>query len=235
MTSFFGTPAMLALDALMVLYTLWVFSLSDATRKARLWIGTGMFGWLAVLFGVISSQGVFAADISSVAFYAVILSGVAVVGALLFGVAPIRQFVLSLDQRQLMLFQGIRIYFGATFLIQGGLGLLPGAFGLIDGLTHISAGFFALIATFAVAARTQDRRRIWFANAFGLGDILVVATTLAFVLLKDIGPHHPMMYAVFLPAPLWLWAHVVSIVKLVSDADRSILVAPALPPERIEA
>ncbi len=235
MTDFFETPAMLALDALMVIYTLWVFSLNDATRRARLWIGTGMFGWLAVLFGVISTQGVLSTDISSVAFYAVILSGVAAVGALLFGVTPIRQFVLSLDQRQLMLLQGVRIYFGAAFLIQGGLGLLPGTFGLIDGLTHISAGFFALIAAFAVAAGVQARRRAWFANAFGLGDILVVATTLAFVLLEDIGPHHPMMYAVFLPAPLWLWAHVISIVKLAGDRHQTNRSAPAVAAKHIEA
>lgn len=219
MIDLFGTPAMLALDALMVIYTLWVLSLYRPLGKTWGLIAVGMFGWMAVLYGILSTQSLFPTDISSVAFYASILGGVGVFGALLFGVKPIRQFVMALDQRQLMLLQGIRIYFGAAFLIQGGLGLLPSIFGLIDGLTHISAGFFGLIAAFAVAAGVQGRRRIWFANAFGLGDILIVATSLAFVLLKDIGPYHPMMYAVFLPAPLWLWAHVVSIVKLIKDKD----------------
>ncbi|MDJ0709547.1 MAG: hypothetical protein QNJ14_04105 [Woeseiaceae bacterium] len=222
MINFFGTPAMLALDALMVIYTLWVLSLNRETNKARGLIAAGMFGWMAVLFGIFSTQSLFPADISSVSFYAAILTGVAVFGALLFGVRPIREYVMSLDQRQLMMIQGIRVYFGATFLIQGGLGLLPATFGLIDGLTHISAGFFGLVAAFAVAAGTQARRRAWFANAFGLGDILIVATSLAFVLLKDIGPHHPMMYAVFLPAPLWLWAHVVSIYKLITEREDTV-------------
>ncbi|MCX7218879.1 MAG: hypothetical protein NTY70_08030, partial [Burkholderiales bacterium] len=60
----------------------------------------------------------------------------------------------------------------------------------------------------------QGNRRAWFANLFGLTDILIVASTLALILLPQIGPHHPMMYAVFLPAPLWLWFHLVSIWKL---------------------
>ena len=151
MIDFFGTPAMLAMDTLMVIYTLWVFSLNPLTDRAQGIVAAGMFGWMAILFGVFSTQGVFPADISGPSFYAVILTGVAAFGALLFGVKPIRERVLSLDQRQLMMFQGVRIYFGATFLIQGGLGLLPPTFGLIDGLTHISAGFFGLIAAFAIA------------------------------------------------------------------------------------
>ena len=215
MIDFFATPAMLALDALMVAYTLWVLSLNPKTSKARGLVAVGMFGWLTVLFGVFSNESLVPADISSGAFYVLVLAGVASFGAVLFGIKGIRDFVLAMDQRQLLMFQGIRVYFGATFLIQGGLGLLPAAFGLIDGLTHISAGFFGLIAAFAVAAGAQGRRRAWFANAFGLCDILIVATSLAFVLLKDIGPYHPMMYAVFLPAPLWLWAHVVSIYKII--------------------
>ena len=188
MIDFFGTPAMLALDALMVVYTLWVLSLNRKTNQARGLIAAGMFGWMAVLYGIFSTQSLFPADISSVSFYAMILIGVTVFGGVLFGVRPIREFVMCLNQRQLMMLQGIRVYFGATFLIQGGLGLLPATFGLIDGLTHISAGFFSLVAAFAVAAGAQGRRRVWFANAFGLGDILIVATSLAFVLLTGYRP-----------------------------------------------
>ncbi|MEM6818163.1 MAG: hypothetical protein AAF578_05195 [Pseudomonadota bacterium] len=214
MIDLFGTPAMLTLDALMVIYTLWVLSLNRETNIARGPIAIGMFGWMAVLYGIFSTQSLFPENISSVAFYVAILVGVGAIGAFLLGVRAVRECVLAMDQRQLMMFQGIRVYFGAAFLIQGGLGLLPASFGLIDGLTHISAGFFALVAAFAVSTGIKGRRHTWFANAFGLGDILIVATSLAFVLLEEIGPHHPMMYAVFLPAPLWLWAHVVSIYKL---------------------
>ncbi len=215
MTQIFATPAMLALDALMVAYTVWVLSLNARTRAACGLVAASLVGWLAVLVGVFSTRSLLPADISGLAFYVTVLMGVAAVGALLLGVPAIRKLVLALDQRQLMLFQGIRVYFGAVFLIQGGLGVLPATFGLIDGLSHISAGFLALVAAYLVAAGVSHRSA-WFANAFGLADILVVATTLAFVLLEHIGPHHPMMYAVFLPAPLWVWAHVISIYKLTS-------------------
>ncbi len=93
-------------------------------------------------------------------------------------------------------------------------GTLPQAFGILDGYTHIGAGFFGLIAAFSVAAAVQGARRAWLANLFGLVDILVVATTLALILLPQIGPHHSIMYAVFFPAPLWLWFHLISIWKL---------------------
>ena len=222
MPAFFTTPAMLALDALFVVYTLWALSLYRPLGKFAIGIAAALFGWLAVLYGVLSTGALFPANISGIAFYAAILAGVAATGALVFGVRPIRELLFGLDQHQLMLLQGVRVYFGATFLIQGGLGILPSTFGLIDGLTHISAGFFALIAAFSLAAGVAGQRRAWFANAFGLGDILIVATSLAFVLLPDIGPHHPMMYAVFLPAPFWLWFHVVSIWKLVEEKPASM-------------
>jgi hypothetical protein len=94
------------------------------------------------------------------------------------------------------------------------LGNLPTTFGILDGWTHISAGFLGLIAAFALARGADGARRAWFANIFGLADILVVASTLSLLLLPTLTPHHSMMYAVFLPAPLWLWFHLVSIWKL---------------------
>jgi hypothetical protein len=79
---------------------------------------------------------------------------------------------------------------------------------------HIAAGFFGLIAAFTLAADADGIRRAWFANIFGLADILVVTSTLSIFLLPTITPYHSIMYAVFLPAPLWLWFHLVSIWKL---------------------
>ncbi len=145
----------------------------------------------------------------------VIFIAVAIVGGVLLLIPPVRRLRLALDQRQLLLLQGIRVFFGATFLMQASLGVLPQAFGILDGYTHIGVGFFGLIAAFSIAAGVQGTRRAWFANLFGLVDILVVASTLALVLLPQIGPHHAMMYAVFLPAPLWFWFHLVSIWKLI--------------------
>lgn len=134
---------------------------------------------------------------------------------------PMRSLLFSLDQKYLLLFQGIRVFFGASFLMQASTGNLPMLFGILDGWTHIGAGFFGLVAAFSVAIRDGGDRRTWFANLFGLGDILVVASSLALILLPQLTPHHPMMYAVFLPAPLWLWFHVISTWKLVTELSDS--------------
>lgn len=217
MMSLFGTPTMLLLDGLMIAWTWWVLSRNPATRAIRGAAVVVLTAWLGVLYVVLAVTRPFPAGLTSVAFYAIVLLGVAAIGALLLGTAAVRHRMLALDQRQLMLFQGIRVYFGAAFLVQGGLGILPATFGVIDGLSHITAGFLGLIGAIAVSTSAMSTRRIWLANVFGLADILVVATTLAFVLLPQIGPHHPMMYAVFLPAPLWLWAHIVSIAKLLRE------------------
>ncbi len=208
---------MIGLDLVMVVYTLWVLSLVKSATVLRTGIGAAMMAWLALLHLGLSTKSIFPADISGVAFLTIIFLFVGVVGTALFVFTPIRRLLLDLDQKQLLLLQGIRVFFGATFLMQASLGILPTGFGIMDGFTHIGAGFFGLIAAFSLAAGVEGARRAWFANLFGLVDILVVASSLAFVLLPDIGPHHSMMYAVFLPAPLWLWFHIVSIWKLARD------------------
>lgn len=213
---------MLGLDVLMVFYTLWVLSIIKPVGKAGSVIGASLLAWLAILHAGLSHQSIFPQDISGVAFLMVIFVAVGVVGVVLLLIPSVRHIVLGLDQRQLLLLQGIRVFFGAAFLMQASLGVLPQTFGIVDGFTHIGASFFGLVAAFSVAAGIHGERRAWFANIFGLADILIVASSLAFVLLPQIGPHHSMMYAVFLPALLWLWFHVVSIWKLVSGDNREL-------------
>jgi hypothetical protein len=215
---------MIGLDILMIIYTLWVVSAFNPIGKAGIAIGAAMLSWLAALHFGLSHQSLFPKDISGFAFLMVIFGGVGLVGALLLLVPPVRQLLRNLDQRQLLLLQGIRVFFGASFLMQASLGTLPQTFGIVDGFTHIGAGFFGLVAAFSVAAGIDGNHRAWFANAFGLGDILIVASSLALILLPEIGPHHSMMYAVFLPAPLWLWFHLISIWKLVHK-DNGVLQA----------
>lgn len=207
---------MIGLDTMMITYTLWVISLSKSKdNKLPVGIGLGMVAWLTLLHLGLSTQSIFPVDISGVSFLIIIFIAVGIVGALLFTVPPIRKQLLALDQQQLLLMQGIRVFFGASFLMFGGLGNMPLTFGILDGWTHISAGFLGLVAAFSLARGAAGVRRAWFANIFGLVDILVVASTLSLILLSELTPHHSMMYAVFLPAPLWLWFHVVSITKLV--------------------
>lgn len=205
---------MVGLDVLMMVYTLWVLSLNKSLAGKGVVIAASMLGWLFALHWGLSNQAIFPPDISDIAFLIVIFVAVGLVGAVLLGIPPLRRLLLGLDQRQLLLLQGIRVFFGASFLMEASTGVLPQTFGILDGFTHIGAGFFGLIAAFSVAAGVQGARRAWLANLFGLADILVVASSLALILLPQIGPHHSMMYAVFLPAPLWLWFHLISIEKL---------------------
>jgi len=214
MPDFSPAWTMIGLDLLMIVYTLWVLSTFNRLGRTGVGIGAGLLVWLGILHAGLSQQNLFPPDISGPAFLLVIFAGVGMVGAALFAIPPLRRLLLGLDQQQLMLVQGIRVFFGATFLMMGAMGQLPKAFAIIDGFTHIGAGFFGLIAAFALAAGLEGERRAWFANLFGLSDILIVASSLALILLPQIGPHHSMMYAVFLSAPLWLWFHVVSIAKL---------------------
>lgn len=208
------------LDLMMIIYTLWVISLGDSKGKLSIGIGIGLLAWLGLLHFGLSTKSIFPADISGFAFLGIVFLAVGAVGVLLLLVSPIRQILLALNQKQLLLLQGIRVFFGANFLMQASLGGLPQTFGILDGWTHIAAGFLGLIAAFTLAAGADGIKRAWFANIFGVADILVVASTLSLILLPTLTPYHNMMYAVFLPAPLWLWFHLVSIWKLVrNDQD----------------
>ena len=208
---------MIGLDILMIIYTLWAISTFKAVGRLGVAIGATMLVWLVTLHWGLSHQSLFPQEISGMVFLMVIVGEVGLVGAVLLLIPQVRHLLLSLDQRQLLLLQGIRVFFGASFLAQASFGVLPQEFGILDGFTHIGAGFFGLIAAFSVATGIQGARRAWFANLFGLADILIVTSTSALILLPQIGPHHSMMYAVFLPAPLWLWFHIVSIRKLVRN------------------
>ena len=207
---------MFGLDVTMIFYTMWVLSLSKPQAGLKWRIGAVMFAWLMALHLGLSSKSIFPKDISGLTFFSIVLVCLAVIGAFLLLFPPLKRIVLNLEQKHLLLFQGIRVFFGAGFLMMASVGILPKAFGILDGWTHISAGFFGLIAAYSLATNTDGEKRAWFANIFGLGDILIVASTLAFILLPELTPHHSMMYAVFLPAPLWLWFHIISIGKLVA-------------------
>ena len=209
---------MVGLDLLMITYTLWVHSLSN-NNKFHYGLGGGLLAWLVLLHFGLSTKSLFAEDISGILFLIIIFAAVGMVGLLLLAVPTVKKIVLGLSQQQLLLMQGIRVFFGASFLMQASLGNMPLMFGIVDGWTHIAAGFFGLVAAFSMESNIDAVRRAWFANIFGLADILIVASTLSLVILQDITPHGSMMYAVFLPAPLWLWFHLISIWKLMQKEE----------------
>jgi len=138
---------MIGLDLLMIVYTLWVVSLSN-NNKFHYGIGAVLLAWLVLLHTGLSTNSIFPADISGIAFLMIIFAAVGFVGVILLAIPAVRKIVLSLNQQQLLFMQGIRVFFGATFLMQASLGGMPLLFGIVDGWTHISAGFFGLVAAF---------------------------------------------------------------------------------------
>ena len=221
MSSITSTWFMIGLDVLMIVYTLWVISLSN-NNKFHKGIGAALVAWLVLLHLGLSTKSLFAEDISGIVFLLIIFAAVGMVGVLLLAVPAVKIIMLGLSQQQLLLIQGIRVFFGASFLMQASLANMPLAFGIVDGWTHIAAGFFGLIAAFSMVSQIDAIRRAWFANLFGLLDILIVASTLSLLILPDITPHGSMMYAVFLPAPLWLWCHLISIYKLLQEKPSQV-------------
>lgn len=205
---------MIVLDLLAIAFTAWVVRRGGGSRRVVFSAAGVLAIWLVALHMIISTQSVLPRSISGPAFLAVIFAGVGLFGAGVF-LTPIGKTLMKLDHQSLCLAQGIRVYFGAGFLLQAGIGLLPLGFGIIDGFSHITAGFLALIAAVLVGRAPSRLGPVIAANAFGLLDILVVASSIALILLPEMTPHHPMMYAVFLPAPIWLWLHIVSFAKLV--------------------
>ena len=198
----------IGLDVAMIAYTAWHLTRSGFSRLyVLLGICVGL-AWLGVLAGVLLPGDLLPPNVSGAAFFTVVLAFVGLVGL---GFLFLRRGFLELSHRALLIPQGVRVYFGANFLIWGGLGVLPQTFGILDGLTHATAGFLALLAASEVDEHPTPLT--WVANLFGLADILVVATTLAFVLLPQLGTSHPMMFAVFLPAPVWLWLHLFALYK----------------------
>lgn len=52
-------------------------------------------------------------------------------------------------------------------------------------------------------------------TTFGVTDIIVIVTSICFLVWSDLGPFHNMHYIVFIGGPVLLWLHFVSITKLV--------------------
>lgn len=217
---------MILLDLAAVGFTAWVVRRGGGSARVVTGAVLALCAWLAVLHGIIATRSLIPADISGLAFLGVIFAGVGVFGLGIFA-TPVGRTLMNLRQEDLMLAQGVRVFFGAGFLLQAAIGLLPETFGIIDGFSHVTAGFLGLIAAVIAARDPNATRMVLCANAFGLIDILVVASSIALILLPEMTPYHPMMYAVFLPAPIWLWLHVVSLAKLAAARRGPEAIQPA--------
>jgi glyoxylase-like metal-dependent hydrolase (beta-lactamase superfamily II) len=218
---------MLFLEAVALVWTLAVFRRRRAGVLGLVGVGAGLSLW-AALVHVAASRAWVPAQLGAAPFLGLVVLAVGVVGAAL-RLSLASRAVARLAQADLLELQGVRTLFGATFLVQGLVGALPRTFGVVDGVTHLVAGLLGLAAAWALRRDEARTGLAWAANLFGLVDIVVVLSSLAFVLLADVGAHHPMMYAVFGPAAFWACWHVVSLARLVRPRAGSVprLTAPA--------
>lgn len=175
-----------------------------------------LLGFLGILTVAFRTDVGIPENLSGTTYYAAVLVAVIASGGLLYKTSY--SLFLGVSQEELQLTQGFRVVVGAGFLMFGVLGLIPTWFSILDAALHITSGFLALRAAYAIAARSRNRRLLlWWANIVGVSDILVIVTTIAFVVWQDLGPRHPMHYVVFGVGPVLLWVHFMSVAKLIRE------------------
>ena len=79
---------MIGLDLLMIVYTLWVVSLSNS-NKFHYGIGAALLAWLILLHIGLSTNSIFPEDISGIAFLMIIFAAVGFVGVILLAIPAV--------------------------------------------------------------------------------------------------------------------------------------------------
>lgn len=204
------TLFVLAMDGLLATIVIWILRSNGASVSLMASTGAVVMLWLGFLLWGIGGEHLFPDHMSPWAFYAVILVCIGAVMTVCF-TTPLGTLLSKGGQEMLLLPQGMRAFFGAGFLIEGTLGLLPPNFALMDGITHITAAVLALMTALMLSRRVVGSSSVWLTNLFGLLDLVAVATGIAFVLLSDIGLYHNMMYALFFAAPIFVTLHMLSL------------------------
>lgn len=201
------------IDVIIALITLWLFKSGKATNRT-LWI-VGVLFAISISFDhwLFGGKNLFSSDISGGLFFAIILGSAGAILALLFFTSS--GIFDQLSQVHLQLAQGVRVFIGGGFLMEGVLEVIPAWFSIMDGFFHIASGFLALLAAIAFLQQWNNNRQLlWLANIVGLVDILVIVTGICFWAWADLGPYHNMNYVVFGVGPMLLWIHYNSVRKL---------------------
>ncbi len=202
-------------DIVAALGTLWLFKTGNAKKITLLTVGLVFSLSILVMHWVFGGQNLLPEDLPGWIFYLIILSGALVIIALL--EATSKTVMSNLSQEHLQIVQGLRVFVGGGFLMEGVVNVIPGWFSILDGYFHIASGFLALVAAIAFVKKWKERKPLlWLANIVGLADIIVIVTGICFLVWSDLGPFHNMNYVVFGAGPILLWIHYNSIKKLMN-------------------
>lgn len=203
-------------DLLLIGFIVEVLRRTGSSVKLRWGTAVGAVLWIGLLAAFLSTESLYPKAVTPIVFFVSILAGVTVFSAL--GVlTPLGPALTKAPHELLMLPQGLRVFFGAGFLIEGVLGILPQGFAIADGLTHITAAFLCMKAAVLIQNNAAKHGELWTANLFGIADIVVVACGLSFFLLAEVGPHHNIMLAALFAAPVFINLHLISLWKLVTE------------------
>lgn len=192
-----------------------------ASGMLKVIFGLLSIGWIAFIHYIGVNQAVIPASIPNWAYYTLTLSLAALVLAVMY-FSPIKKVFNNVSQVNMQIVQGLRVFVASGFLMEGVLGVVPGWFSIMDGFFHVTSGFLALVAAIAILKSAKTKNSLlWLANIVGLLDIVVIVTSISFVVWQYLGPFHNMNYVVFYTGVILLWLHLISILKLLnSKSDR---------------
>ena len=204
----------MAVNIAFMLGALWLFKKGNASSTLKTIFTVFSVIWIAFIYSVINNKLIISPNISGAIFYAITLVSASVV-LLFFFKSPLKIVFDSIKQEDIQWVQGLRVFVAAGFLMEGAVGVIPAWFSIMDGYLHVTSGFFALIAAIAVLKNSPIKNTLlWLANLIGLIDIVIIVTSINFVVWKEIGPFHNMQTVVFYTGVLLLWFHLISILKL---------------------
>lgn len=210
------TYYVIALNSILAIVLLWLLKIGKASKTTMTITGILLFIYIFLEHILIGGRHIFPKDISGGIFFIIILAG-AVFGNLIFYLSPIKWAFFNLSQEHLQMTQGLRIFVSAGFFTEAALGIIPLGFGIMDGFMHAASAFLALISAILYVKKSAIKNQLlWLANIVGVLDILIIVTSICFVVFDKIGPHHNMQYVVFFGGVVFLWIHFVSIAKLLN-------------------
>ena len=143
-------------DIVAALATLWLFKAGKAKKSTLLTVGVVFALSILLMHWLFDGQHLLPADLPGWVFYLIILGGATAVVALLEFTS--RAVMQRLSQEHLQIVQGLRVFVGGGFLMEGVVDVIPGWFSILDGYFHIASGFLALLAAIAFLKNWKESK-----------------------------------------------------------------------------